>query len=539
MRAFVQHRPPTPWKVWYLAPNFRAEQPQAGRYRQHWQLGAEVIGIDDPDVDVEIIELLWGFCRDLGLRDVRLLVNSMGDARDARRATARCCSRTGTRTPTLLGAEMERAEANPLRILDSKRPDWSDMLERAPQLGEYLSDASAAHFARVQEGLQALGIPFEIAPRLVRGFDYYTSTVFELASGALDAAQNAIGGGGRYDRLAEEMGGPPAPSIGFGSGIERLLLACDAEGVLPVPAARVDAFVVDLVGIPDTARLLAELRESGLAADRAYGGRSAKKQFTAADRSGARWAVIIGADEVEAGHGRGQGPALRRSRSARCAAKRSRRGCEYGRTKHDHDAIASGRRPARRRHRRVGRDLRLGREPARPRRQGVPRRARRRGRVAGRRRPAVARARGRAPVARRVGRAGRRRRSSARPDGTVNDDLPTGAVEVIAREIEVLSESEPSPFPLDDRVDVDEVLRLRHRYLDLRRAPMQRNLRLRAGDEPRDARGDGRAGLRRGRDADADRVDARKARATSSCRRGCGRGSSTRCRRARSCSSSC
>jgi histidyl-tRNA synthetase len=300
VRAFVQHRPTTPWKVWYLAPNFRAEQPQAGRYRQHWQLGAEVIGIDDPEVDVEIIELLWGFCRDLGLRDIRLLVNSMGDAetRDRYREVLLAYWHAHA---SVLGAEMERAEANPLRILDSKRSDWSEMLERAPQLGEYLSDASAAHFASVQEGLQALGIPFEIAPRLVRGFDYYTSTVFELASGALDAAQNAIGGGGRYDRLAQEMGGPVAPSIGFGSGIERLLLACDAEDVLPAPAARVDAFVVDLGGVAGTARLLAELRESGLAADRAYGGRSAKRQFTAADRSGARWAVIVGADEAQRG----------------------------------------------------------------------------------------------------------------------------------------------------------------------------------------------------------------------------------------------
>jgi histidyl-tRNA synthetase len=296
----VQHRPPTPWKVWYLAPNFRAEQPQAGRYRQHWQLGAEVIGIDDPDVDVEIIELLWGFYGELGLRDVRLLVNSMGDA-ETRARYREILLAYWRAHESLLGAEMERAEANPLRILDSKRSDWLDMLERAPQLGEYLTDASAAHFERVQEGLQALGIAFEIAPRLVRGFDYYTSTVFELASGALDAAQNAIGGGGRYDRLAQEMGGPAAPSIGFGSGIERLLLACDAEGVLPVPATQLDAFVIDLVGVADTARLLAELRESGLAADRAYGGRSTKKQFAAAGRSGARWAVIIGADEAKRG----------------------------------------------------------------------------------------------------------------------------------------------------------------------------------------------------------------------------------------------
>jgi histidyl-tRNA synthetase len=300
VRAFVQHRPTTPWKVWYLAPNFRAEQPQAGRYRQHWQLGAEVIGVDDPEVDVEIIDLLWGFCREIGLRDVRLMINSMGDAETRARYREVLLAYWHAHAD-LLGGEMERAEANPLRILDSKRADWADMLERAPQIGEYLSDASAEHFARVEEGLQSLGIPFEIAPRLVRGFDYYTSTVFELASGALDAAQNAIGGGGRYDKLAEEMGGPPAPSIGFGSGIERLLLACDAEGVLPAPEARVDAFVIDLVGTPDTAVLLAELRASGLAADRAYGGRSGKKQFTAADRSGARWAVIIGADEMERG----------------------------------------------------------------------------------------------------------------------------------------------------------------------------------------------------------------------------------------------
>jgi histidyl-tRNA synthetase len=247
-----------------------------------------------------MIELLWGFCSDLGLRDVRLLVNSMGDGES--RARYREVLLDYWRAHAgLIGAEMERAEANPLRILDSKRADWADMVERAPQLGEYLSDASNAHFTRVQEGLQSLGIPFEVAPRLVRGFDYYTSTVFELASGALDAAQNAIGGGGRYDRLAQEMGGAPAPSIGFGSGIERLLLACDAENVLPVGVARLDVFVVDPGGAVDTVRLLAELRESGLAADRAYGSRSMKKQMAAADKAGARWAVILGAREAERG----------------------------------------------------------------------------------------------------------------------------------------------------------------------------------------------------------------------------------------------
>jgi histidyl-tRNA synthetase len=297
VRAFVQHRPAVPWKVWYLAPNFRAEQPQAGRYRQHWQLGVEAIGVDDPDVDVEVVALLHGFYRELGLRDVTLVLNSMGDAQSRSRYREVLVEYWRAHAG-VLGDELARAEANPLRILDAKRPDWFEMLEHAPQLGEYLTDASAAHFGRVQAGLRALGIRFEIAPRLVRGFDYYTSTVFEFQSGALDAAQNALGGGGRYDRLAEEMGGPPAPSIGFGTGIERLLLACDAEGVLPAPTARVDAFVVDLVGSGDAAVLLAELREAGLAADRAYGVRKPAKQLAAADRSGAAWAVIIGADEA-------------------------------------------------------------------------------------------------------------------------------------------------------------------------------------------------------------------------------------------------
>ncbi len=300
VRAFVEHRPPVPWKVWYLAPNFRAERPQAGRYRQHWQLGVEVLGVDDPDIDVEVIQMLHGFYTALGLRDVRVLVNSMGDATSRARYREVLLDYWRAHAP-LIGDEMERAEANPLRILDSKRPDWADMLERAPQLGEYLTDAPAAHFARVQEGLHDLGITFEIAPRLVRGFDYYTSTVFEFQTGALDAAQNALGGGGRYDRLAEEMGGPPTPGIGFGSGIERVLLACEAEEVVLGSGARADVFVVDLIGTADAARLLAEVRECGLAADRTYGGRSIKKQMSAADDSGARWTVILGAKEAARG----------------------------------------------------------------------------------------------------------------------------------------------------------------------------------------------------------------------------------------------
>jgi histidyl-tRNA synthetase len=300
VRAFAEHRPPTPWKVWYVAPNFRYERPQEGRYRQHYQLGAEVVGSDDPAVDVEMIDLQAGFYRDLGLRQVRLLVNSMGDAESRAVYTAVLLAYWRDHAE-LLGDEMARAEANPLRILDSKRPDWQDMIERAPRLADHLNDASADSFAQVQAGLRAIGVDFEISPRLVRGFDYYTATVFEFQGLALAGAQNALGGGGRYDRLSEAMGGPPAPAIGFGSGIERVLLACDAEEQLAGRASRVDVYVVDAVGTADATVLVHELREAGLAVDRAYGGRSVKKQWGAADKSGARWGVMLAPREIEQG----------------------------------------------------------------------------------------------------------------------------------------------------------------------------------------------------------------------------------------------
>jgi len=301
VRAFVQHRPVTPWKAWYVAPNFRHEKPQKGRYRQHWQLGVEVLGVDEPGVDVEVIALAAGFFRDLGLRQVKLLVNSMGD--ETSRVRYRKVLLDHYRAHSgVLGDEMDRAEANPLRILDSKREDWRDLLESAPQLGEYLSDESAAHFEHVQEGLQSLGIEFEIAPRLVRGFDYYTATTFEFQSEALDSAQNAVGGGGRYDKLAEEMGGPSTPGIGFGIGIERVLIACDSEGVLPALESRVEVYIVDAIGGTAATVLADELREAGIATERAFGGRSVKKQWGAAGKSGARHGVMLAPREWERGH---------------------------------------------------------------------------------------------------------------------------------------------------------------------------------------------------------------------------------------------
>jgi histidyl-tRNA synthetase len=168
-RAFAQHQPATPWKVWYVAPNFRYERPQKGRYRQHWQVGVEVLGVDDPTVDVEVIALAHGFYRDvLGLRRTRLLINSMGDA-DTRERYRDVLVSYWREHSQLLGEEMARAEANPLRVLDSKRADWQDMIDAAPQIGDYLTKEAAADFETVEEGMQQLGIAFEIAPRLVRG----------------------------------------------------------------------------------------------------------------------------------------------------------------------------------------------------------------------------------------------------------------------------------------------------------------------------------------------------------------------------------
>ncbi|MEX2254148.1 MAG: histidine--tRNA ligase [Acidimicrobiia bacterium] len=304
VRAYVEHRPTPPWKVWYVAPNFRYERPQKGRYRQHWQLGAEVLGVDDPAVDVEIISLAHGYYRDLGIRRVRLLLNSMGGPDDRQRYVDVLRRYLLGHAAPFGDTFRERAEQHPLRLLDSKNEEWQDVIERAPQLTEYLSDAAREHFEAVQEGLEALGIAFELAPRLVRGFDYYTSTTFEFASDALDAAQNAIGGGGRYDQLAEQMGGPPTAGIGFGIGLERMMLALDAEvdrvgESFAGTRARLDAFVVDGLGASSATVLLSELRESGLRADRAYGDHSIKTQMKLANRADAEYAVILGRKEAE------------------------------------------------------------------------------------------------------------------------------------------------------------------------------------------------------------------------------------------------
>ena len=301
VRAFVEHRPVVPWKVWYAAPNFRYEAPQAGRLRQHHQLGVEAIGPDDPDLDVEVIVLLADVYRALGLRQVRLLINSMGSSDDRAAYAAAVRAYFEDHVGDLDPDDQEKVQTNPMRVLDSKRPASAAVAAGAPSVLDRLSDEALARFDRVQDGLRAAGAAFELAPRLVRGLDYYTHTTFEFVADALDAAQSTIGGGGRYDGLVEALGGPPTPGIGFGCGIERVLLTCDAEGVFPTPTPSVDAFVVDMVG-GDVARdLTLELRRAGLSADRAWGGRSMKAQMKAADRAGAALALLVGGDEQAAG----------------------------------------------------------------------------------------------------------------------------------------------------------------------------------------------------------------------------------------------
>ncbi len=300
-RAFVQHRPTTPWKVWYAAPSFRYERPQAGRFRQHHQLGVEALGSADPDIDVEVIALLWDFYAAIGLREVELVINSMGTAED-RRAYIEFIRRwLGERIDQLDPADAEKVEAHPMRVLDSKRPVTIAAIGDAPRITDHLSPDAVVHFDRVRAGLTALGIPFRVEPRLVRGLDYYTHTTFEFISHALDAAQSAIGGGGRYDGLVESLGGPPTPGIGFGSGIERVLLTCEAEGVVAPTMDTIDAYVLDTTGGDSARDLTVELRRAGISADRAYDGRSMKSQMKSADRSGARFALIIGSDELSAG----------------------------------------------------------------------------------------------------------------------------------------------------------------------------------------------------------------------------------------------
>ena len=300
-RAFVQHRPATPWKVWYAGSQFRHEAPQRGRYRQFDQVGIEVLGADDPYLDVEIIALGWEFYRRLGLRQVTLLLNSLGEPDDR----ARYVESLRTHFTAHLGELSEQSQVtlgrNPLRVLDSKRREDAPIIAAAPKIADFYSEAAAAHFDALQVGLRTLDIPFTVETKLVRGLDYYRRTTFEFQGGTLDSAQNALGGGGRYDGLVESLGGPSTPGIGFALGLDRTLIACDDEGVFAAPDSSVDVFVVDTTGGAEALAITSALRAADVRADRAYENRSMKSQMKVADRSGAALAVIVGSNEVADG----------------------------------------------------------------------------------------------------------------------------------------------------------------------------------------------------------------------------------------------
>ncbi len=312
-RAYIQHRPPLPWKAWYAGSNFRYEKAQAGRYREFHQLGIEAFGSPDPDLDVEVVALGLELFEALGITQVDVKINSLGD--DVCRPGYRTVllDYLVARREQLCDEHRDRLEENPLRILDCKRPSCLAVAADAPRQIDHLCDPCRAHFARVTDGLDALGVINRVDTALVRGLDYYTRTTFEYAGTALSSAQNALGGGGRYDGLVTAMGGPPTPAVGFALGMERILMALDAEAsVAPSSSADggrstrgapplVDVYVVDFAGGTSARDLTAHLRAAGIRVDRAFDGRSPKAQFKAAGRSGAALALVLGPDEVASG----------------------------------------------------------------------------------------------------------------------------------------------------------------------------------------------------------------------------------------------
>jgi histidyl-tRNA synthetase len=290
-------------KVFYFGSNFRYERPAAGRYRVHHQFGVEAFGVADPEQDVECILLQMDFYRRCGVKDLALRVNSLGD-RDSKQSYRDALVAFLSPKTDLLGEDSQRRlSENPLRILDSKDPRDVEAVKGAPPAVEYLSEKSRTHFNRVCELLGASNISYTVDGSLVRGFDYYTDTLWEVTAGGL-GAQNAIGGGGRYDNLVETLGGKPTPGVGFGSGIERLLLALESQGVALPKTSRP---LVWLISLGDAARdanlkLIQELRAHNIPADMDPTGRSAKAQFKLAAREEAAYAITIGDTELSAGN---------------------------------------------------------------------------------------------------------------------------------------------------------------------------------------------------------------------------------------------
>ena len=301
MRAVIEHnldRGQLPVKVYYSGAFFRAERPQAGRYRQFYHVGIEAIGVADPRIDVEVIAVAERAFRQLGLKNYRLEITSLGDA--LTRENYLTDLRVFISTIALDEETSARALINPLRLFDDKRPEVKEAMSKAPVLMDYLTSESAADFAKVKELLGALDIAFVVNTRMVRGLDYYTGTAFEFVHNDL-GAQSGIGGGGRYDGLMAQLGGQELSGIGFGLGIDRVLLAREAEGLSLPDGLGLDLYIVPL-GTGDAALAVAEqLRQRGIRVDLAFGDKALKGAMKSADKSGAKYSIVLGVDEISSG----------------------------------------------------------------------------------------------------------------------------------------------------------------------------------------------------------------------------------------------
>jgi histidyl-tRNA synthetase len=303
MRAVIEHnldRGQLPVKLFYTGPFFRAERPQAGRYRQFYQVGIEAIGYNDPTIDVEVIAVADSAFKALGLKQYKLNITSLGDAKS--RDSHRTDLVKFISTLKLDDATLERAKINPLRLFDDKRDEIKSAMAKAPLLLDYLNTESTEHFEEVKRLLSDINIDYVINPRMVRGLDYYTGTTFEFDHQLL-GAQSGIGGGGRYDGLMSSLGGSDVSGIGFGLGVDRILMACQAENCLPASINQLDLFIVPITekGKSLGFKLISDLRTAGIGCDMAYGDRGLKGGMKAADKSQALYALVLGDDEVISG----------------------------------------------------------------------------------------------------------------------------------------------------------------------------------------------------------------------------------------------
>jgi histidyl-tRNA synthetase len=295
-RAYLEHgmhKLPQPVKLWYLSSFFRRERPQKGRYRQFWQVGAEAIGSEDPAADAEVILLLSELLEALGCGDVRLVIGSLGQPASRAEYREELKAYLRAHEDELAPEVRDRIDLNPLRAFDAKHAQTQRVMAGAPLLLDRLPAADLEHFEQVKALLDDVGLGYSVDPTMVRGLDYYTRTLFEFQSGTLEAAQNTLGGGGRYDGLAEQIGGPPTPGIGWAAGLERMLLAAPQQ---PVAEAPLDLYVAYAKPELRAAafRLAADARRAGHAARLELGGRSLKGQLKQADRAEARYVAILG-----------------------------------------------------------------------------------------------------------------------------------------------------------------------------------------------------------------------------------------------------